>query len=147
MQPATLVRSGYLQLTLYKDGKKYQRKVHHLVLLTFVGPRPPGRQACHENDIPGDCRLDNVYWGTPHDNHEDQRRNGGMVIGEAHYNAALTEAAVRDIVQRHNDGEKMSSIRKDYREIGRTQLSNIIHGWSWNHITGLPRRTQATAAG
>ena len=52
------------------------RLVHQLVLEAFVGPRPPGLQACHANDDPADNRLANLRWDTPSANRQDATRNG-----------------------------------------------------------------------
>lgn len=51
-------------------------KVHALVLTAFVGPKPPGMECCHANDIPDDNRLENLRWDTPVENAQDKVRNG-----------------------------------------------------------------------
>lgn len=70
--------TGHLMVTLASCGERarLQRYVHHLVLETYVGPRPDGKCACHWNDVPGDNRLDNLRWASPADNAADARRNG-----------------------------------------------------------------------
>lgn len=50
--------------------------VHHLVLDAFVGPRPVGMQARHLNDDGHDNRIENLRWGTAHENAVDKVRNG-----------------------------------------------------------------------
>lgn len=69
-------RGGYLQVTLFRDGKWKTKKIHTLVLETFVGPRPPGRESLHANDIETDNRLTNLSWGTRSQNMLDQVKNG-----------------------------------------------------------------------
>lgn len=61
-------------MTTSIDQRK--RRVHRLVLEAFVGPCPPGLQGLHENDVPSDNRLSNLYWGTPGQNMRDRVRNG-----------------------------------------------------------------------
>lgn len=52
LKPCT-ERGGYLKLRLrHNDGVLRFRKVHHLVLNAFVGPRPEGQEAAHENGDP-----------------------------------------------------------------------------------------------
>lgn len=68
---------GYPRLSLKKHGAEVKRYVHHLVLEAFVGPCPPGMEACHWNDIPDDNRLENLRWGTSAENKADMARNGG----------------------------------------------------------------------
>ena len=66
----------YRTVTLYRDGVGNQITVHTLVLLTFVGPRPPKTQGCHADDNPDNNQLSNLYWGTPAQNSQDKIRNG-----------------------------------------------------------------------
>lgn len=66
---------GYLQLSLYKNKKKYNAVIHRLVLENFIGPPPPedfriGRiKEC--NHIDGNKlnnNIDNLEWITHHEN-------------------------------------------------------------------------------
>lgn len=52
-----------------------RRRVHHLVLECFIGPRPPGLHALHWNDIATDNSLPNLRWGPDDANRADRRRN------------------------------------------------------------------------
>ena len=69
--------TGHKRVSLTADRKKQTRKVHRLVLEAFVGPCPDGMEGCHENDIAGDNRLDNLRWDTRRANRLDCVRNGG----------------------------------------------------------------------
>lgn len=51
-------------------------RVHVLVLEAFVGPRPPGMECLHSNDVGTDNRLSNLRWGTHSENLNDLVRNG-----------------------------------------------------------------------
>lgn len=53
-----------------------QRRVHHLVLEAFVGPRPEGMEGCHSDDDPTNNVVTNLQWGTRSHNVLDQVRNG-----------------------------------------------------------------------
>ena len=67
----------YLGVNLKKNGERGRTKiVHRLVLEAFVGPCPPGHQACHWDDNPANNRLDNLRWATRHENMLDRSRNG-----------------------------------------------------------------------
>lgn len=63
---------GYPMVTV--AGRK--ERVHVLMLEAFVGPRPAGQLGCHKNDVPGDNRLGNLYWGTKSHNGIDCVNNG-----------------------------------------------------------------------
>jgi hypothetical protein len=58
------------------DGGK-ARKVAHLVLEAFHGPRPEGMEACHWDDDPAHNCPDNLRWDTKASNMDDRARNGG----------------------------------------------------------------------
>jgi hypothetical protein len=67
----------YPVVALYTaDHKRVQRPVHQLVLEAFVGPRLPGTEACHEDDITTNNKLTNLRWGTKKENAQDRLRNG-----------------------------------------------------------------------
>lgn len=66
----------YNAVTLYRDGVPHQITVHTLILTTFIGPRPAGTQACHDDDDTNNNALSNLYWGTPKQNAQDMIRNG-----------------------------------------------------------------------
>jgi hypothetical protein len=60
------------------------RRLHRLVLEAFVGPCPPGLQACHADDVKANNVLSNLRWDTASGNGLDQVRNG------RHHNASKT---------------------------------------------------------
>lgn len=55
-------------------GKSF--KIHHLVLETFVGPRPDGMVGCHNNGDKLNNHVDNLRWDTPGANNRDKRQHG-----------------------------------------------------------------------
>lgn len=55
---------GYLTVGLYVNKKLKRFKIHHLVLLTYVGPRPPDHIACHWDADKLNSHLDNLSWVT-----------------------------------------------------------------------------------
>jgi hypothetical protein len=68
--------NGRLYIDLNVNGVPDRRWVHHLVLEAFVGPRPPGMEACHWNDVGHDNRSENLRWDTHSENMRDAYRNG-----------------------------------------------------------------------
>lgn len=67
---------GRAHVDLPKDGARFRRLVHQVVLEAFVGPCPPGMEACHNNGDPTDNRLENLRWDTHSGNMWDQVRHG-----------------------------------------------------------------------
>jgi len=81
----------------FSTKPRVDRKVHHLVLEAFVGPKLPGMIALHRNDNTLDNRASNLYWGTSKDNaHDDARNNPGI----------LSLVQVREIQRRRALGER-----------------------------------------
>jgi NUMOD4 motif/HNH endonuclease len=66
----------YKVVSLHKEGRMKTVRVHQMVLLTFVGPRPEGMHGCHRDDDPDNNRPENLYWGTPAQNSRDMVNNG-----------------------------------------------------------------------
>ena len=73
-----------VQVTLHLGGRQRTRLVHHLVLESFIGPRPEGMEACHwDGDASNNC-LNNLRWDTHVENEHDKVRHG------THNNTAKT---------------------------------------------------------
>lgn len=62
LTPMLCGRPKYHMVALHRDGVRNVRKVHHLVLEAFVGPRLGDVLCRHKNDIPTDNRLSNLAW-------------------------------------------------------------------------------------
>jgi hypothetical protein len=102
--------------------------VHAIVLMSFVGPKPPGMDPCHIDGKRDNNRLDNLRWGTRSENQRDSLRHG------THGNALLRERDIPRIWQRLVTGEKPPAIAKDYATSPGT-IYSIKYGQSWVHIT------------
>lgn len=71
-------RTWHLSASLVDaEGRRANRWVHRLILLTFVGPPADGWYASHANDDPADNRIGNLRWATPAQNARDTAANGG----------------------------------------------------------------------
>ncbi len=81
-QPVPRIRSQYLRpdghkgLALCNDGVQISAKVHQLVLLAFVGPRPEGMEIRHLDGDPINNVLSNLVYGTHSENMFDRVRHG-----------------------------------------------------------------------
>lgn len=73
LKPWTLKRIGHQCVGL---AGKSRALVHVLVLEAFVGPRPDGLVACHNNGIADDNRVENLRWDTYAENNKDLVRHG-----------------------------------------------------------------------
>jgi hypothetical protein len=67
---------GYLQVNLFRDGEPVKCRVHQLVALTFLGPRPDGMQVRHLDGDRTNSRLANLAYGTLSENMQDMIKHG-----------------------------------------------------------------------
>lgn len=77
-------RGRYEAVNLYRDRIRRHMRIHKIVALAFIGPRPNGQQVRHLNGNSRDNRLSNLEYGTPSDNNADTVRHG------RHHNARKT---------------------------------------------------------
>lgn len=148
-------KDGYAQVNLRNRTKK----VHHLVLKAFVGPRPDGMEASHNNGRRADNRLENLRWGTPKENNADKLVHGTvltgdrspsrvnrhlMARGEAVYGSKLTAGQVRVISMFASlapaERPSMRAIADTFG-VGGSTVRDIWLGNRWRHV--LPSSVQA----
>jgi len=127
---AVATSSGYVAVNLSGSGKRKQRTVHTLVLEAFVGARPEGADACHNNGRRDDPRLLNLRWDSRRSNHADKLAHGTAQVGEKHGNAKLTDAQVARI---RIDGLTVAEIRSEFG-MSRSSAKRIRSGESWKHV-------------
>lgn len=76
LKPQINRRTGRRMVDLrFGDGRKV-RTIYTLVLEAFVGPRPPGTEACHGDGNPQNDNLANLRWDTRRANNLDRVRHG-----------------------------------------------------------------------
>ncbi|MCV7434792.1 NUMOD4 domain-containing protein [Mycolicibacterium bacteremicum] len=69
--------TNYLSVQMSKENFRERRRVHVMVLESFVGPRPaPEFDACHNNGDPLDNSVGNLRWDTKVANAQDSLRAG-----------------------------------------------------------------------
>jgi hypothetical protein len=91
--------AGYPSVQLHKNKERFFIPIHKLVLHTFVGPCPPGKECCHRDDNRWNNRLANLRYGTHESNIREAFRNGKRVIkrGENHYLSRMSNKEVEII--------------------------------------------------
>ena len=129
-------KDGYKICTFSKAGKRFDKKVHRLVLKTFTGPCPSGRQCRHLDNNPANNNLNNLRWGTPKENAIDRDEHGTTYHpkGEKQGGHKLTEQDVRTIVYMWRTKLfKQKEIAKIYR-VRKQTICSILGRKSWGHI-------------
>lgn len=133
LKPQRCGNGKAMQVTLYTNGKSTNYRLHHLVIVTFVGERPDGQECRHLDGDFTNNRLDNLAWGTRKENVADAMRHGTFICGERHKNAKLTASQVREIRRRHGSGETAASISKDY-PVAASTILDIAARKKWRHV-------------
>src|SRR3990167_4776116 len=111
-------------ICLCLNRKKVFRYVGHLVLESFVGPRPEGMEMCHGPNGKLDDSLSNLYWDTRSRNlGADRLRDGTDSRGEKYGAAKLSEQDVRDIRAVHGKEPRGETALR--YGVGRTQIARI----------------------
>ena len=143
----------YLYASPSVNGKAKNLAVHVAVLTAFVGPKPsPKHEGCHKDDNPLNNTLPNLYWGTRKENEADKKANGGVIYGERHYNAQLSNAVAAAIKSGEVDLSKYGMTVKVARLFGTSQsvIGSIKNNQRWKNInhaeyTETPEFQQAIA--
>ncbi len=121
--------TGRPLLQLWRGGIAKMTGPHQLVLAAFVGPRPEGKEGCHNDGDPWHNHVSNLRWDTRKANHADSVRHGTQGVGERANSSKLTEAQVTDILA---DGRIYRLIAADYGVCHAT-ISHIKNGRNWTH--------------
>ena len=119
------------------NGKVKFYMVCHLVLEAFVGPRPEGMEACHfpDRDVTNN-RTSNLRWDTRKNNFKDRDYHRTTVRGEKHFNAKLTEDAVRDIRASYVPGRGSKSVNLLAQKYGvdSSLIYLVLKRQIWKHV-------------
>lgn len=75
LKPGRLT-GGHLAVALSSASSVQQFRVHQLVMLAFIGERPPGMEIRHLDGVKTNNRLDNLTYGTRSENILDRVRHG-----------------------------------------------------------------------
>lgn len=94
------VNSGkYKAVFLYENNKRLLRKIHILVLESFVCPRPEGMISRHLDDNKNNNNLENLCWGTYTDNENDKIINGIKLLGENHHRCKFSDDVIEKVLK------------------------------------------------
>lgn len=130
--------NGYLVAMRVNLGRGNMRYVHRLVLEAFVGPPPPGTEACHNDGDPSNNNLKNLRWDTHAANMADQhwhgtKSNPPVHIGERHHKTTLREAQIREIRLTPERCGIYADLAKSYG-ISQQTVRRIRRRETWKHL-------------
>jgi len=126
-------QQGYYRVGLWKDGKQKSYSVHLLVLEAFHGPRPYGREACHNDGTRTNNRSSNLRWDTHKNNKADMKKHGTYIQGTRSPGAKLNEKQVIEIFK--NPNEEGSAVLSKRYGVSTETIRSIWKGKYWGWLT------------
>jgi hypothetical protein len=126
-------RGGYLGICLKRSGRRVKRLIHRLVLEAFQEPCPDGMEACHNNGVRDDNRLENLRWDTRSENQLDRSRHGTDLNGTKHPSAKLQESDIREIFRARANGLTQNQIARIYGITDQT-VCLILQRKMWKNV-------------
>lgn len=137
--PGKLVKAhpnmdGYLSFRPYPRPDLRTERVHTLIALTFLGPRPDGLEVNHiDGDRQNNCAANLEYVDHAENVRHAWRLGNVRRDGEHNGRAKLTAADVREIRQRASRGENQYRLADEYG-VGQTAISRIVLRQAWRSV-------------
>jgi hypothetical protein len=122
---------GYFHFSLYAGNISFTKKLHYLMMITFIGPRPNGMFICHNNGIKTDNRLSNLRYDTQKSNELDAIKHGHKAKGSRHGKSILNEEQVIKIINDNNKTQMEMAIEYG---VSRSTIAMIKCGSNWRHL-------------
>ena len=131
-------------------NRRWQR-AHRVFWQIFRGTIPRKMCVCHKCDNPSCVNPEHLWLGTIAENNQDKINKGRLAVsptgneswsrqhldriarGANAGQAKITEAQVKEIINRAIAGEKYREIAKDY-PVTESAISAIMQGNTWMHI-------------
>lgn len=129
IQPDT----GRPVVRLSKDGQQRTIKVHILVALSFLGPRPMGKEVAHGDGNALRNVPHNLRYATRLENVSDMVAHGTMPRGERNGLSKLTTDSVRRIRELRATGLSQQKIA-DIMGVTQMVISKIDRRINWGHV-------------
>lgn len=107
---------------------------HRLVwILVNNRPFPDDLFACHYCHNRACTNIWHIHPGTQQENIDDSTRDGRHAFGERHYEAHLTEDAVRQALHLYEAGWSIHAIARQ-NHVSHAVMSHVVHRRNWKHV-------------
>ena len=132
-------RRRYAVVSLSIKCKSKTWRVNRLVLFSFIGKPPKGKNhaAHNDGDRTNNC-LSNLRWASPKENESDKRRHGTYLCGEKVNFCKLNE---QDVIKIIEENGRLSDIAKKFSTT-KTNVCQIKNGHTWKHIERGPEKRE-----
>lgn len=123
----TRLSKGYPAHLLYVEGKGSEKKVHTLMLMTYIGPRPDGYFIRHIDSNPLNNALSNLEYGTPAQNTRD-----AVLLGTIY--GVLNKKTAKEVYDLANKGDLSGRKIAEMYGICYSLVTMIKLKKRWKHI-------------
>jgi hypothetical protein len=129
--------NGYLQVSLYKCGKRYERKIHRLVAEAFLSNPTNLPEVHHGKKGKQENSVGNLEWISEADHDKLS------FAGEKNGQAVLTWAQVAVIRERYaHGGISQAALGKQYG-VSHTNINYIVTGKHWKQVPATQTTLEA----
>lgn len=130
------ISSGYLQVSLWNDGKESRQSIHRLVAHAFVSNTEGKPLVNHKDGVKTNNDVLNLEWATAGENIRHAVVSGlhKVPFGEKSASAKLTDGDVLDIRARHGTGCYKQKDLASLFGVSDAVVSNIVNRKSWKHV-------------
>lgn len=130
-----LDRCGYLGYGLHNSSGQHTVKVHVVVMRTFAGECPKGKEVNHKDGDKTNNKLSNLEYVTRSCNVQHAFDTGlkNSLRGENHPSAKLTESDVMEIRRRRASGDILRVLADDYCVCIAT-IYSVISMETWSNV-------------
>ena len=134
LKPST-DRQGRRTVCLSCNGNRVNKRVHQLVLESFVGPKPKGMECCHFPDSnPANNYLTNLRWDTRVNNQADRLVHGTSNRGGKHGMSKLVNVDVERIRDIRLIGQQTYPVIAEYFNVSISTIGQILRRTAWQHV-------------
>lgn len=135
LKPA-IIRQGYLQVGLRKNGRSYPKRIHQLVAKAFISNPDSLTELNHKNGIKADNRVENLEWCLPKDNIVHAWKLGlakpklGMTNGACKLNP-FEVFRIRELYASGSTSQKKLGV---VFGVSQRAICDILNGHTWAHL-------------
>lgn len=127
----TLLKIGYLMVSLCEAAKYKKRYLHRLVAKAFI-PNPENKpEVNHKNGVKTNNGIENLEWATHKENMLHAGKTGLCKNGEARPDAKLTWTKVEAIRRLREQGRSYNHLARQFKVSARL-ISGICKGTRWS---------------
>lgn len=135
LRPQTLIRGGYLAVSIWRNGRGRLRTIHSLVAEAFLPPKPShSYQLAHNDGDRTNNHWRNLRWATRSENEQDKVGHGTSNRGERNGCAKITDreaALIRHVCLGGPRG--VQALFAEFFGVHQSTISNITHGKRRQH--------------